>query len=310
MPFFQDPEIYRDILDSLQIGISVLDTERKIIFWSDGAAKITGYARIDVLGHSCRENILLHCDQRRCEMCVDRCPIQATLSDGKPVEITGFIHHRAGHREPVHTWAIPLRNSHGSIIGVIQTFELLFAVPGPDPGEQSLRARGCLDELTGLPNQAVMHAHLREVLGTFNDLHIPFSIVFLYAHDLARFRGHFGYLAGNAMLKVLARTIKNTVWPTDFVGRWGEDQFVLILPGCDANALGTSCERIIRITASATIEWWGQELSTALSLGPVHAQEGDSVESIIERAQSVLRGKQPAESVPAPRSLGAVPERA
>jgi PAS domain S-box-containing protein len=48
MPSFQDPEIYREILDGLQIGVSVVDLQRKIVFWSDGAEKVTGYARIDV----------------------------------------------------------------------------------------------------------------------------------------------------------------------------------------------------------------------------------------------------------------------
>jgi diguanylate cyclase (GGDEF)-like protein/PAS domain S-box-containing protein len=307
MPPFHDPDVYRDILDSLQIGVSVLDMQRKIVFWSNGAEQITGYARIDVLGHSCRDNILLHCDQVRCEMCVDRCPIQATLTEGKPVETTSFIHHRAGHREPVHTWAIPLRDSHGSIVGVIQTFEGQFAITGPSPGDQTMRARGCLDELTGLPNQAMMHSHLREVLGTFNELHVPFGIVFLYAHDLEKFCNRFSHLAGNAMLQALARTMKNTVWSTDFVGRWNEDLFLVILPGCDEDALHNVSERLVRMTASATIEWWGQELSTALSIGLASAQAGDSVESIVERAQPALPGKPAAENVPSPRAMGAAP---
>jgi len=38
MPSFQDPEIYCDILDGLEIGLSVLDPQ-KIVFWSDGAEK-------------------------------------------------------------------------------------------------------------------------------------------------------------------------------------------------------------------------------------------------------------------------------
>jgi PAS domain-containing protein len=50
MPCFQDPEIYRDILDGLQIGVRVLDLQKKIVFWSDGAEKITWlfYARSGV----------------------------------------------------------------------------------------------------------------------------------------------------------------------------------------------------------------------------------------------------------------------
>ena len=92
MPPFQDPEIYRDILDGLQIGVSVLDLQKKIVFWSDGAEQITGYARIDVLGHSCAENILLHCNQNSCEMCAGKCPLAAALHNAKPAEAISSIH--------------------------------------------------------------------------------------------------------------------------------------------------------------------------------------------------------------------------
>src|ERR1700685_2070129 len=123
MPFFQDPNIYRDILDGLQIGVSVLDLQKKIVFWSDGAERITGYARIDVLGHSCTDNILLHCNQTSCEMCTLKCPLAAALLDARPVETVSFIHHKSGHRTPVRSWAIRLRDKHGSMIGIIHTFD-------------------------------------------------------------------------------------------------------------------------------------------------------------------------------------------
>src|ERR1700688_4015796 len=119
MSVFDDPDICRDILNGLQIGVSVLDLQKKIVFWSDGAEQITGYARIDVLGHSCAENILLHCNHDSCEMCTGKCPMANALHDAKPVEVMGFIHHRAGHWIPVQTCAIPLRDAHGSIIGII-----------------------------------------------------------------------------------------------------------------------------------------------------------------------------------------------
>jgi PAS domain-containing protein len=74
MSAFQYPEIYRDTLDGLQISVSVLDLQKKIVFWSDGAEQITGDARIDGLGHTCAENILLHCTQSTCEMCTGKAP--------------------------------------------------------------------------------------------------------------------------------------------------------------------------------------------------------------------------------------------
>jgi PAS domain S-box-containing protein len=102
MPAFKDPDVYRDILDSLQIGVGVLDLQKKIVFWSDGATEITGYERIDVLGHLCTDSVLQHCNQECCEMCAEKCPISSALHGGKPLETISFIHHKSGHRTPVH----------------------------------------------------------------------------------------------------------------------------------------------------------------------------------------------------------------
>jgi diguanylate cyclase (GGDEF)-like protein/PAS domain S-box-containing protein len=294
MPHFQDPEIYRDILDGLQIGVSVLDLNKKIVFWSDGAEQITGYSRIDVLGHSCSENILLHCNQNSCETCAGKCPTATALHDAKPIEGMGSIHHRSGHWTQVHTWAIPLRDKHGSIIGIIQTFENEFAGNGPSPNDRSMRERGCLDSATELPNHAMMQSHLREMLGTFAELQIPFGVVCLEVHEIAQLRARYGQEASTSILRVLARTLRNTIWPTDFVGRWSEDRFLAILNGCGDDALRAVSERMLKMTQRATIEWWGEELSVAVLIGSATALAGDNVESLLQRAQDALKRSNPA----------------
>ncbi len=289
MPSFQDPEIYRDILDCLQIGVSVLDLQKKIVFWSDGAEKITGFARIDVLGHACAENILLHCNLNSCEMCAGSCPMAAALHGGKPAEAMSSIHHRSGYWTPVHIWAIPLRDKHGSIIGIIQTFQNEFAVQGPSPNDRSMKKNGCLDYATELPNHAVMQSHLREMLGTFAELHIPFGVLCVEVTELSQFRARYGQEAAASILRVLARTLRNTIWPSDFVGRWSEDRFLVILAGCDHEALQAVCQRILKMTLRATIEWWGEELSVAVLIGSAEVLPGDDVESLLRRAQESLK---------------------
>ena len=288
MPAFEDPEIYRNILDGLQIGVSVLDLAKKIVFWSDGAQHITGYARIDVLGHSCRENVFLHCNEVSCETCAEKCSIPTALHDAKPVETLGLIHHKSGHRSPVRICTIPLRDRNGSIIGLIQTFEEHFALAGPDVNNQSMKEHGWLDEVTGLPNQAVMQSHLRETLGTFTEVHIPFGIVCLQVNDLSRFRSSYGQGAARSMLQVLARTLRNTVWPSDFVGSCGDGRFLVILMGCSEEAVYAIGGRILKMMAGVTIQWWGEDLSVTVSIGSSGARAGDSVESLLRRAQPAI----------------------
>jgi PAS domain S-box-containing protein/diguanylate cyclase (GGDEF)-like protein len=294
MPAFRDPEIYRNILEGLHIGVSVLDLQKRIVFWNDGAEQITGYARIDVLGHPCAESLLLHCEQTSCEVCQEKCPIAAALQTAQPVEAASFIHHKSGHRTPVHTWAIPLRDQHGSMIGVTYTFEEQVAASGPDPNDQSMKDLGCLDNTTGLPNQAMMYSHLRATLSTFAELLIPFGIVCLEAHELSQFRARYGQEATRAILQVLARTLRSAVWPTDFVGTWSEGRFLLILIGCGEAALQVVTERMLDMMGSATITWWGEELPVAVSIGYTAALPGDTDESVLQRAQQSLNRNQAA----------------
>jgi diguanylate cyclase (GGDEF)-like protein/PAS domain S-box-containing protein len=288
MPAFQDPDVYRDILDSLQIGVSVLDLQTKIVFWNDGAAHITGYERLDVLGHLCTDNVLQHCNQQCCDMCAERCPISSVLHGGKALEATSFIHHKSGHRAPVHIWAIPLRDKHGSIIGLILTFEGEVEFNGPQPDDQRTKERGWLDLLTGLPNQAMMQSHLRETMGTFADLHVPFAVVVVEFRELSGFRARYGQEAATSMLKVLARTLRNSVWPTDFVGRWSENRFLVILCGCGEEALQAVVSRMHRMMSNANILWWGEELTLKTSAGYAGAIVGETVETLIQRAECAV----------------------
>jgi diguanylate cyclase (GGDEF)-like protein/PAS domain S-box-containing protein len=305
MSVFDEPETYRDILDGLQIGVSVLDLEKKIVFWSDGAEQIAGYTRMEVLGHSCAESILLHCNQSSCEMCAGKCPMATALHDTKAVEGMSFIHHKAGHWIPVHTWAIPLRDKRGSIIGIIQTFEDDSVVAAPEPVGRSSMARRWLDDLTGLPTQTMMLSHLHTTLRAFNERQIPFGIVCLEACELSQFRARYGQEACKSILQVLARALRNTVWPTDFVGHWSESRFLVILSGCTESALQSVCDRIAKMMASATIHWWGEELSVAVSIGITCAAGNDTVDSILQRAQPVVAGNHAAQTVDAVAAAGA-----
>jgi diguanylate cyclase (GGDEF)-like protein/PAS domain S-box-containing protein len=289
MPPFEDPDIYRDILDGLQIGVSVLDLKKKIVFWSDGAERITGYSRLEVLGHMCTDNILLHCDNVSCAMCMQDCPLSTALHDAVPTEAVSFIHHKTGYRTQVHSWAIPLRNKHGSIIGVIQTFEGEPAVQSADPTDRNMKEHGWLDDVTGLPNHAIMQSHLQESLGTFTTLHVPFGIVCVEINDLPEFRSKYGQGAARSLLQVLARTLRNTVCATDAVGTWNEGQFLVILSGCSEEAMHAISGRIFRMLSSVSIRWWGEDLSMAVSVGCAQPVSGDLVESILQRAHGALQ---------------------
>jgi len=299
MSSFHDPEIYRSILESLPTGLCVIDMEKRILLWSDGAERITGHLRHEVVGHSCVGDTILHCQQPNCESCNEDGPLARAIKTARPTEATGFLHHKRGHEVPVRVRAVPVRNAHGSIVGAIETFEEQLPAASPDHHEDGLTLPGFVDEVTGIANQLMMQSHLRQTLLAFAEMNVPFGLLCVRFEGFDHFRASFGAEAALSLLRMIARTLENALWKTDFVGRWSEDQFLVILNGCDQNALPTVGERIARMLANDSIEWWGERRSLPVRIGQATAQSGDNIESILERAQKSLNAAAPSRALAA-----------
>lgn len=118
----QSAELFRAALDSLQTAVCIVDRERKISFWNDGAEQITGYLRQDVLGHFCGEILLIKFQQNRAALCENSCPLLAAMRDGKPRESRVYLHHKSGYAVPVSLRALPIRDAHGHVVGAVESF--------------------------------------------------------------------------------------------------------------------------------------------------------------------------------------------
>jgi diguanylate cyclase (GGDEF)-like protein/PAS domain S-box-containing protein len=287
MSVFHDFEICRDILESLPVGLCVLDAQKRVVFWSEGAERITGHMRHEVIGKSCVTEPFLYCNQPGCEFCSEDCPLAKAIKTARPSDAVGFVHHKEGHEVSVRARAIPVRNPHGSVIGVAAVFENRQGSTS-DTADESRCLPGCIDDVTGLTNHDMMYPLLRETLATFADMHVPFSILMFRVERLERFRASFGREAESALLCVIAHTLEGALWRSDFVGRWNHDHFLVILNGCRDQSLLSVRERLRRMLAADAIEWWGEKRSLPLSIGQATAEPGDTVESLLERAQKSI----------------------
>jgi diguanylate cyclase (GGDEF)-like protein/PAS domain S-box-containing protein len=283
MSVFDDSEIYRSILESLPTGLCVLDMQKRIVLWSDGAERITGHLRHDVIGHCCVGESLLHCNQPGCEWCNEDCPMARAIKTAHRADGVGFLHHKTGYQVPVHVRAVPVRDRHGAIVGAVGTFEGQQEELGTDcRGDDRTFA---VDAITDSASYAITQAHLRETLAAFTEAQVPFGILCLRLEGLDIFRANAGPEAASALLRVVARTLEGALWRTDYVGRWGDDQFLVILNGCNEEGLSLVRERVRCLLFNEGIEWWGERRSLPVSIGQAAAQPGDTIESLVERAQ-------------------------
>ena len=113
------------ILDSLSEGVYVCDRDRRIVFWSKSAERITGWQSEDVVGKRCLEDILCHVDKDGHRLCGEEyCPLHRAMITGVTtnVPVIVFAQCKNGRRIPTQVTTSPIRNAAGEVIGGVETF--------------------------------------------------------------------------------------------------------------------------------------------------------------------------------------------
>jgi phosphoserine phosphatase RsbU/P len=113
------------ILDSLSDGVYVCDRDRRIVYWSKAAERITGWAPADVVGRRCLDDILCHTDKDNHRLCGEEfCPLHRSMVTGttSTVPLIVFAQGKNGARIPMQVAVSPIRDPAGQIIGGVETF--------------------------------------------------------------------------------------------------------------------------------------------------------------------------------------------
>jgi two-component system, cell cycle response regulator len=288
MSQFEDPAIFRAVLDSLQTGVYLVDRDQKILFWNDGAERITGHLRQDVVGRSCRDDLLAQNEGNNRFVSDADEAILSVLRDGKPAVANVSLRHKEGHRVLVRLRAVPIRNSHGSVIGAAESFEETLAVSNWDRRQTRLAAYGCLDTPTGVLTEGYLQTHLRENIATFAQYGVPFSVVSIQVDQTNELKAKYGAGAIVAILRAVAQTLGNSLRPTDLVGLGRKNQFLVLLSECPGSEVKKVAERLKKMVTYAGIQWWGNEVSVTASYGVATVNSDDAPESLVERAENAL----------------------
>jgi diguanylate cyclase (GGDEF)-like protein/PAS domain S-box-containing protein len=284
-----DPEIFQSVLEALQTGVYLVDRNRRIRFWNDGAERITGYFRQDVVGRFLRDHFLAAPSQRTNAETDPEDPINVVFRDGKPSTTEASVLHKDGFRVPVVLRTIPIRNGKGTVVGAAESFDRNPSASDRTRREAGLADFGCLDEVTGVPTRKFMETQLRENLTTFAEHNIPFGILVMEVDGMDQYRSRRGPGVIPTILRVVAQTVENCLRPTDLVGRWSEDHFLAVLMECKESEVARVGERIRKIVGHSEIEWWGDTFSVTCAFGGAGSRFGESLEQLMERAQQSLQ---------------------
>ena len=288
MARFDDPEILRSVLEDLPTGVYLVGRDGKILFWNYGAERITGHLRQHVVGHACREDFLGNAEENEQQVTAASAALEAVLKDGKAVESLVSFRHKAGHLVPVRLRAIPMKDTKGNIIGAVECLDEVIPIAEWERRHDKLAEYGCLDSASGLLNHKMVQSRLRECLATYAEQPVPFCIVCIAFDQLEDVKVRYGAGAIGAVLRIAGQTLENSLRPTDYLGRWQENEFLAIMTECNSEEITRVGERLRKMIAGAKISWWGDSVPVTISMGATGAKPEDTVQEIMRRAEGAL----------------------
>lgn len=142
------------------------------------------------------------------------------------------------------------------------------------------------DALTGVYNRRWADASLERFVAKG----LPFSIVVLDVDHFERFNEEHGRAAGDYVLTKIAALLTQTLRGTDFVARYGESEFILVLPKAKAESAAMVTERVRRALAAVAFEMKDGTVlpRVTISAGVSEFYPGQGVSELVSAAQRAL----------------------
>jgi two-component system cell cycle response regulator len=156
---------------------------------------------------------------------------------------------------------------------------------------EEMRFRATHDPLTLLWNRGAILAHAKEEMFRTHRERSPFSLLLCDADHFKRINDVHGHLVGDAVLREIAAKLSNSIRPGDLVGRYGGEEFLLILRDCGPESLVRRGEQIRQSVASHLFPVDLEHLSVSISVGAVSVDEeasGENLEALLSRADAAL----------------------
>jgi diguanylate cyclase (GGDEF)-like protein/PAS domain S-box-containing protein len=281
---------YKGIIDNLYDGIYFVDTDRNITYWNKGAERITGYKTEEVMGLSCRDNVLNHVTETGVPLCHNGCPLAACMQDGTPREADVFLHHADGHRIPVLVRAAPMYDKEGRIIGAVETFSADTGISTVRRELHELRQSSQVDRLTGIANRRALEARLHGIIAEHQEQQEQhFAVIFIDIDNFKHVNDTFGHEIGDNVLQMVAQTLQKNLRRSDVVGRWGGEEFLAILYEVDtAQAAISVAEKMRMLVEHSRLDVENKHINVTVSIGVTMLSNEDDIESVINRADQLM----------------------
>lgn len=144
------------------------------------------------------------------------------------------------------------------------------------------------DELTGVGNRRDLNDKLQTDREFFDRTGLPFCVAVLDLDGLKTVNDQFGHAAGDEVIKGFATLIRNEMRATDYLARYGGDEFVLLLRNITAEAAIKPLQRICDLAVAHDWDRIASGIRLSTSVGVAGLRRGETADQVFRRADAAL----------------------
>ncbi|MGG7673587.1 diguanylate cyclase [Pseudomonas sp. WC2] len=150
------------------------------------------------------------------------------------------------------------------------------------------RQKAMIDPLTGLPNRAAWSERLEHEIKQWQQHGNTLSLAMLDLDHFKRINDNYGHLAGDKVLKIIATVLRKRLRGSDFIARFGGEEFVLLLPATPP-AVGAKLLETLRAAIEACpFHFKGERVTITVSMGLATFRAGEHSDLVLKRADQAL----------------------
>lgn len=153
---------------------------------------------------------------------------------------------------------------------------------------QKQREKLLRDTLTNLPNREAYNIRLQQEFDRWQRYQRPLVFAIADIDLFKRINDDYGHAAGDKVLKIIARTLQKQLRKTDFIARFGGEEFVMLLPETNLEAAELALEKLRAAVEACPFRFRDKPLTITSSFGATQFAEGDSIATAFDRADRAL----------------------
>ena len=271
-------------LDALAEAVIATDAEGRIEYLNPAAESLTGSTAPSAQGKSLQEIVGLADETDRRPL---GDPVRQTLASGAPINLNRralLLSRSNGTERAIELSASPIRNASGELTGTVLLLHDVTELRGL---ARQMSYQATHDALTGLVNRREFERRTTEAIERGHRGDGQHVLCYL---DLDRFKvvnDTSGHLAGDSMLREVAKILRDAVRDSDTVGRLGGDEFGMLLIGCPLEKARQIADDVCRAVSDYRFVWKDRIFNIGVSIGLVEiSRESGSLEELLAAADS------------------------